>query len=406
MKVFTSDIDSIMRPSREIYSARAAIDGGAIDPDSTRMTGDRDTDLFKNANDEMGKDSFLLLLVTQLKYQDPLNPMENTEFVAQLAQFRALESSDNIEKAVKELDNSFKGTLDAQMYTAQSVSNSSAVSLIGKEVRMRQTELEWVARAGETVQLNVHLGNSSEGTVRIVDKDGEVVRTLTASGKDAENSVSLKWDGMTDNGQMAQSGRYKIHIEGQEEDPSLYAFVQDKVAGVRFSSSGALVKIGGRELSIGDVLDVSMEKGQTLHSLTPSTAVSLMGKSVRVRQDTITHRGAEFEQHNVAVQAQPNQTITVAIRNSGNEVVRTLQVTTDSSGKGVLSWNGETNSGGYAEAGEYGIEFVGLENESGAFAFTEGRVDGLANLGGDVQLKVQGRTIKFRDILDISEVSV
>lgn len=52
-----------------------------------------------NNNDTMGKDAFLKLLITQLRYQDPLNPMEDKDFIAQTAQFSALEQMTNMSKS-------------------------------------------------------------------------------------------------------------------------------------------------------------------------------------------------------------------------------------------------------------------------------------------------------------------
>lgn len=85
-----------------------SIVNGAVDNTYT------DTNLGqKSTGDELGKDAFLQLLTTQLKYQDPLSPMENTEMVSQLAQFSALEAMQNV---------------------SATVANTQALSLVGKNV--------------------------------------------------------------------------------------------------------------------------------------------------------------------------------------------------------------------------------------------------------------------------------
>ena len=71
----------------------------------------------------LGKDDFLNLLVAQLQHQDPLNPAESTEFTAQLAQFSSLEQLSNINDNLKNME-----------LFQTSVTNSQAVSYIGKEI--------------------------------------------------------------------------------------------------------------------------------------------------------------------------------------------------------------------------------------------------------------------------------
>ena len=97
----------------------------------TSVTGvENQTNLMTSNNKSqnvLDKQAFLNLLVTQLKYQDPLNPMENTEFVAQLAQFSSLEQLVNVN------DN-----LQADAVLSQSVNNSLIASLIGNEVKAPQ----------------------------------------------------------------------------------------------------------------------------------------------------------------------------------------------------------------------------------------------------------------------------
>jgi flagellar basal-body rod modification protein FlgD len=76
-----------------------------------------------SAQETLGKDDFLRLLVAQLKAQDPLNPMEATEFTAQLAQFSSLEQMTNINSTLEEL-----------VAAQQAMGNSSLISIIGKLV--------------------------------------------------------------------------------------------------------------------------------------------------------------------------------------------------------------------------------------------------------------------------------
>jgi flagellar basal-body rod modification protein FlgD len=79
-------------------TGNAAISGNSTDPNAT--TGTRES--------RMGQDAFLKLLTTQLANQDPLQPQENGEFLAQLAQFTSLEKLTSIETSIKELATAFK----------------------------------------------------------------------------------------------------------------------------------------------------------------------------------------------------------------------------------------------------------------------------------------------------------
>lgn len=80
------------------------------------------------SNSTLGKDAFLQLLVAQMRYQDPLNPAEGTEYMSQLAQFSSLEQMTNLNETMSTLSNSVSGinsSLAMQQYA----------SLIGKTVK-------------------------------------------------------------------------------------------------------------------------------------------------------------------------------------------------------------------------------------------------------------------------------
>ena len=80
----------------------------------------------RQASQELGKDDFLKLLITQLQNQDPTSPMENTEFIAQMAQFSSLEQMTNMSTEFTKL--------------ANMLNSGEAVSLLGRSVEVSSGE--------------------------------------------------------------------------------------------------------------------------------------------------------------------------------------------------------------------------------------------------------------------------
>jgi len=386
--------------SSEPYSVSAMLgkDGFSIDHESVKYTGDMSGDIWKGQK-ELGKSDFLMLLMTQLKYQDPLSPMENTEFVSQLAQFRSLETAENTERAIKGLEDVMNENISYQIIASQSISNFAAASFIGKEVRMLQPAVEWKGKDGDILPIKVHLGSKNEVTVDIKDSDGKVVRTFEVKEKDAENSAMFNWDGKDNSGQTLKNGRYLIEVQGQDKDSSLYSFAQAVVEGVRFTPSGVLVKVEGREISIGELLDVS--RGDEGHAA-QSGALALMGKLIRARHERIVYGAKENEEHGIHIQAAVNQQVTVEIKDASGNTVKTLKDVAGSDGKLLIFWDGLTEGGEKAGVGEYRINIVGSDKNPGLYAYTEGIVEGLTSLTGDFKLRVNGREVALSDVMDIS----
>jgi len=80
----------------------------------------------RTGREVLGKDDFLQILITQLRHQDPTKPMEDKEFIAQMAQFSSLEQITNMNRQLAELSSALKGSL--------------AMNLLGKEVEIHQDE--------------------------------------------------------------------------------------------------------------------------------------------------------------------------------------------------------------------------------------------------------------------------
>ena len=147
------------------------------------------------AGSALGKDAFLQLLVTQMKNQNPLDPQENGEFVAQLAQFSSLESMQSLN--------------DSVTYIAAGLQSSQALqasSLVGRNVIVQTDKA--VVDTSKDMKGTVNLTSSSTATsVGIYDKDDKLVRTLDL-GTQKAGKVDFTWNGLNDDGEAAPAGTY------------------------------------------------------------------------------------------------------------------------------------------------------------------------------------------------------
>ncbi|SHK28534.1 flagellar basal-body rod modification protein FlgD [Selenomonas ruminantium] len=123
-------------------------------------------------NSTLGKDAFLQLLVTQMKYQDPLDPQDNGEYLAQLAQFSALEQMTNVSEGLSDVSK-LVGNIDTSVLVGQ-LSN-----MIGKDV-------QWITESSSTDENGKTITNKEtfEGKVTGVSiSDGSPTVIAESGGK-------------------------------------------------------------------------------------------------------------------------------------------------------------------------------------------------------------------------------
>ncbi|MDH5765880.1 MAG: flagellar hook assembly protein FlgD, partial [Gammaproteobacteria bacterium] len=152
----------------------------------------------------LGQDAFLKLMTTQLSNQDPFEPMDNGDFLAQMAQFGTV-------NGVNELLASFNG-LASNLQSGQAL---QASTLIGRNVLVKHDEA--YLTAGGTINAQVELGASSEQlSVNIYNASDSLVARLDM-GAQSRGVVPVHWDGTTIGGLQAPQGRYRIEVEASRK---------------------------------------------------------------------------------------------------------------------------------------------------------------------------------------------
>ena len=196
---------------------------------------------------ELGRDDFLNLLVTQLQYQDPLNPMDSADFTAQLAQFSSLEQLTNMNEQLEAL------------VTAQSnLNNSQAVSYIGRTV-LAEGNATFITD-GDAEPLQIELEESAaEVYVGIYDDTGDLVSTLSTDAM-AAGRGTIEWDGTDMDGNALPDGDYWFEVtavDSSGDEVEVSTLSSGQVSGVSFGDDGeASLVVKGQSVSLDAIIEV------------------------------------------------------------------------------------------------------------------------------------------------------
>jgi len=161
----------------------------------------------------LGKDDFLQLLVTKLQHQDPLKPMDDEDFIAQLAQFSSLEQMNNISEGIA-TSNKW------DFLQMQSLNNVMASGLIGREVTADFSGLYVDATNQPVISFTL-----SEPAARIEfevrDEQGNLVTTITS--EDVPMGIgSVKWDGKDSFGNRVAEGYYTVSARAETDSGATF----------------------------------------------------------------------------------------------------------------------------------------------------------------------------------------
>jgi len=199
----------------------------------------------------MGRDDFLKLLIVKIQAQDPLNPMDETQFTEQLTQFSQLEQLMNA-----------NDMLTILQYLGNSSNNAQFVGFIGKEVKADGNTIELFGDESAQVSFDLQ-GEAEKLTISIYDENGDLVRVVEDEGPLTSGEHSVAFDGLDDNGVALPDGVYTFKVAAEDiegENVPAQTLIRGVIDGITYEGDSTMLLIGSMAISIGDILKVMTDQ--------------------------------------------------------------------------------------------------------------------------------------------------
>ena len=192
------------------------------------------------------KDKFLTLLVTQLKNQDPLNPLDNAQLTSQLAQMSTVTGVNQLNTTLQSLTSSYQSSEAVQ-----------AAGMIGHSVLTAGNTL---ALSNGSAVLGVDLGSAADSVKITIKNDGGVAVHTIDIGAQAAGTVPLQWDGKDDDGKQLANGNYSYSVVATQGGVALTnatALALGTVGSVSTNAQGVKLNVTGiGAVSLADVKQI------------------------------------------------------------------------------------------------------------------------------------------------------
>jgi len=193
---------------------------------------------------------FLNMLITELKNQDPTNPLQSTDLAAQLAQFSTVSE-------LQTMNTNISNSTTANLTLTQSVSNTMAATLIGKEIKSNSSAVAYDGTTQPTLGYTLS-GNAADVKMQIQDSNGDVVRTIDLGAK-ANGDNTTTWDGKDDSGNTLQAGNYTFSVAASDtsgKSVSSAYYTLGIVSGVKYTSTGTVLIVNGADVDLSNVEEI------------------------------------------------------------------------------------------------------------------------------------------------------
>ncbi len=343
-------------------------------------------------DDALGRDSFLTMLVAQLQNQDPLNPMEGSDFSSQLAQFSQLEQLINLNDSMGDL---------AKAYSDNS--EDDIVGYIGKQV----TGIVDVMNVDEGSVSGgfYNLGQPAEIMITITDAEGKTVKTLY-EGQQNSGSHIISWDGTNNSGEAVEDGSYNYTVlantgYGYINVPSS---VTGRVDGITYNNDKSYLVVQGVLLDPDSLTAVQESNLPDSGSESSLSALNYLGKTISSNSPIVLVEDGAVSGGELSFNLESAQNVTLKVYNASGEPVSTIDLASEDTagGDNSVQWNGVSDSGYHVSDGLY---FYTVDTGTGyAKTPVSQEVSGIKYINGTQYLVLNdtGRLISLSSITGIN----
>jgi len=197
-----------------------------------------------NPDGELDSDAFMTLLLAQLQYQDPTDPMDSETILSQTSQLASLESATNTNTALDDLTSQLSSSTDL-----------GALNAIGKMASLGTSAITY--ESGQTSEFDMYFDDEiSDGTISITDSSGNTIKTASLSSQAGKSgTLGFSWDGTDSDGNSVESGEYNIKATYITPDDTIKTTQVGvyPVESVKYDNGVASVKVGNSYVAFDDI---------------------------------------------------------------------------------------------------------------------------------------------------------
>ncbi len=332
---------------------------------------------------------FLTLLTVQLQHQDPLSPMDTTEFTNQLVAFTGVEQQINTNQK-----------LDSLVALGLGTAYSGAQNYVGKEISYISSEFEHTGAPSKVRYSLENVANISK--IYVYNEQGEIV--YSADAEKGAGAHEFIWDGTLNTGGLAAPGTYEVKIDAldaNENSVKTSSVVTGIVRGTESQNGQIFLIVGERAVAMSNVLNTTQQATSGANDALTS-ALSYVGLDVNYINTSMKYDGATPEDVIYSLPTKADRAKIMIFDDKGT-MVYSENVDTGK-GRHLFRWDGRLSDGTKAAAGDYNFVIDALDagdKRIDASSVSEGRVTGVETKNGQIFLSVGNNSVNLRDVLSV-----